>query len=228
MTKGPLFLFLSLGLAASLCCIYVSSTPLSDSRPVASVGSAIPGSFPASEGLSGPAEASVVEAPVAGVGSAGRIRGESGLGPSASDGRRIASDENLQAQGAGMGSSNQESGGATTQAKRAYDPNAEPTQILAVIDGDGSGFALGEDQLGGLSAQSVSKNEIALRNPSTNEQTKVNALAQLTGAYTDKSKEVHFLQEIARDLNQPDSVRVGAFLKLAEFGTEQVAAFDQT
>jgi hypothetical protein len=228
MMKSPLFLLLSLGLAASLCCIYVSRPPLADSRPVDSVGSTILESFSASEGSSGPAEALFVEAPLVGGGSEDRIRAESGLAPLSSVGRRVVSDENLQARGAGMGSSNQESGAATTEAKRAYDPNAEPTQILAVIDGDGSGFTLGEDQLGGLSAHSVSKNEIALRDPSTNEQTKVNALAQLTGAYAEKSKEVHFLQEIARDLKQPDSVRVGAFLKLADFGTEQVAAFEQT
>lgn len=226
MTKGPLFLFVSLGLAASVCVFYVSRPPGTDSRPY--VGRALVGSLSASEGSSGPSEASIVEGPVDGLGSVGGTRGEIGFGPSASGGRQAVSDANRQAQGAGLGTSNQESGGATTLAKRPYDPNAEPTKILAVIDGDGSGFSLGEEQLGAMSAQSVIKNEIALRDPATNEQTKVNALAQLTGAYADKAKEVHFLQEIARDLKQPDSVRVGAFLKLADFGAAQVAAFEQT
>ena len=151
-----------------------------------------------------------------------------GVGFSVMGGRRGGTDENRQAPRASIGLAGQESGGTTVGPKRAHNPNAEPTQILAVIDGDGSGFALSESQLGALGAQSVTESEIALRNPLVNEQTKVNALAQLTGAYVDRAKEVHFLQEIARDLKQPDSVRVGAFLKLADFGAAQVAAFEQT
>lgn len=104
----------------------------------------------------------------------------------------------------------------------------EPTKILAVIDGDGSNFVLPAELIGFAGATNVTKNEMALRNPLVDEQTKINALAQLTGAYSEKAKEASLMQAIARDLTQPESVRVGAFLKLADLGESYISSFAQT
>jgi hypothetical protein len=220
MARGYLLLLLSLGLVICLCCFYISRPPVTVAHPLSASG------------------ADTVESPLVADNSSQAFPGlnsapsAAGVGFSAMGGRRGGTDENRQAPRASIGLAGQvagqESGGTTVVPKRAHNPNAEQTQILAVIDGDGSGFALSESQLGAFGAQSVTESEIALRNPLVNEQAKVNALAQLTDAYADKAKEVHFLQEIARDLKQPDSVRVGAFLKLADFGAAQVATFEQT
>jgi hypothetical protein len=112
----------------------------------------------------------------------------------------------------------------------AQAPKGEPeaTKILAVMEGDGSNFVLPAEQLGFAAAMDVTKNEMAVRNPLLDEQAKINALAQLTGAYAEKSKEASFLQGIARDLSQPESVRVGAFLKLADLGESYVSSFAQS
>lgn len=104
----------------------------------------------------------------------------------------------------------------------------EPTKILAVIEGDATSFVLSSEQLGFSPAADLKKNEMLLRNQLSDEQTKNNALAQLTGAYSDKFQEITILQELARDPKQPESLRIGAFLKLADFGASYISSFEQT
>lgn len=108
--------------------------------------------------------------------------------------------------------------------------NQEPqiTKVLAVIEGDGSNFVLTPEQLGISVAGDILNNEMTLRNRLADEQAKLNALAQLTGVYREKNREIAFLQEVAGNLSQPEAVRVGAFLKLADFGSSFVSNFTQS
>jgi hypothetical protein len=112
----------------------------------------------------------------------------------------------------------------------AFLANQEPetTKILAVFDGDGNDFVLTPEQLGISVAGDISSNEMTLRNQAVDEQAKLNALAQLTGVYPEKKREIAFLQEVAGNLSQPEAVRVGAFLKLADFGSLYVSSFSQS
>jgi hypothetical protein len=112
----------------------------------------------------------------------------------------------------------------------AFLANQEPetTKILAVFEGDENNFALTPEQLGISVAGDISSNEMTLRNQAVDEQAKLNALAQLTGAYPEKKREIAFLQEVAGNLSQPEAVRVGAFLKLADFGSSYVSSFSQS
>jgi hypothetical protein len=227
INRVPLLLVF-FGLAISLSCLYLSRAPLvfPQARKVGSVAAVESPSF-AGDSYSGGGGSLATGAPSRAV-FADAVAGKGGLSAAAAERERFMLDESNLAQRQTPGSEEQDSAGSMGRRGRVYDPKAEPTEILAVIDGDGSGFVLSENQLGAFTEQSVTKNEMSLRNPLVDEAAKVNALAQLTGAYPDKTKEISFLQEIARDLKQPEAIRVGAFLKLSDFGLSQVASFEQT
>lgn len=120
----------------------------------------------------------------------------------------------------------QSPGKSTTSYPARFITEAGTTEIVAELPDNGAGFVL--DNPDDFSKLGLAALRTAILGTATPAQTKLNMMADIVPLFTTDGEAIAFLSSVAANSTQPEDVRVEAVMKLADFGPEHVAQFQNS